>query len=1805
MPAKDLWSLQSLLKGFIMPFEDNYEEDLVPRIRDLIDGYSKNSILKEYLQNADDSGATELIVTFDRREHSSLKGTKFKAASGPSLIIQNNSNFKLKDFEAIVKISAQGKVEDPNSTGRFGQGFSSSFSISDHPSFVSSGRAYWFDVLKIAVAKEKVKSIQGWYIEDDKEEISDWISTFLLYNEIEGTAFRLPLRTESTASLGGISHEVFTFEDFLEWCHEWKSRSSGLLFLRHIQKLTLQEINEKNERIVHVEIRTTNTDEIKLISDRIQNEFSASLIVICERWKKNNVQLPLFKYEHHFTINFFDSVKNNSVETNESWAVVNGLFRGGNDVLIEQAIKVLNISPNPRKVLPWAGVAVPINEKGVIKKLDNPDIYSFLHLPIKSKHAVHIHGWFDLNPKRTEITADGKGNDKEILIEWNRLLFSEAVGPAWALLIDFIKNICPSNIYYSLWPKNSGDEFDDFLVEGFFQSAMNLECIRTKDKNGTFWNKPSDDIYYIPNVSNDLLLAIQEHFSIMAPKPTIHVLEGFKAIGHSLRDVTPESIREFLVEATQNIELPIPIDEIPISMLSRIDWLREIIIFCAEAETDQDYSYLEELPLSLTLNSNLDFVRGKKLVDANPNLSVFQNDKNLFVHPELVKIVKNAEVLPCSWLAPSLENYLVLLNEQIESYELSNKSWLESVIKLICSAEESEISKLKEAISMLAIVRQSNGEFTALRADRESPFYLQGSELNSIQYLLNAGMRVIHPDYITIYSPLMKWNDYEFIKKLNSRTLADYLIYLSVDEYVFFQNKEIREYLTNILVQDISWIDELGENEKKYLDDIPFLSSENGEVYAKNSEVKLYLPAGFKPPKHIHKLKGEFEIISTLDEKHHQMYLKMGFEEQNPINYLKQVILPFIDNKPLVDDVIKISEWLANSWDELVNELDEVEKNDLISSLSSAYFVIDSDRTLNQVGHYYHPTFFANLPTAMQDDNYSPYTFKDPVTQNNWMKLLTILGASNSIIPAHIVSLAQTVVKEENVKMAIELINYISNHYEIFENMKFEGKNILSFLSAMPWIPAQRTSDTVLFPEGEFKKLQKPNQLILNRDYKKVGGVYYCISSRIKLGKKDEDAEFSEFQMAKEIGLLVTLPNESIFNSFRRLINLSSSRHTRVERLDEYAKAFYKYLGLSTIFPTHIPQDIKDKGVLIKNNWLSASKVFQRPIKLTGIFSWDELITNDGIESQLAEGLKKLGVEEKPDVVYLVNFLRELPQNQKLTTQDLKDAKAILSELQNSLGEFNHTNIPLLSRSDKLLDAGQLYLKDLDSYDRSTRKNEELEFCQQQFKMLAEDCGVLSLASNIHAKLDNNNSVKSLESIGLLGDAIRSDEFKSAILRLIYHEGKIEVDEMNHEYIDSLLPENLYLMEYLVVNYSVEDTWIYDDLTAVTFQDIDERSLYVLKQDDEEDICESIAAFISDTSSLGRDSFSIIGRILRNRLFSFEEIKSLLDQKNIKTFPEKIIFDEDISLYDDFGNKAEEYFSSDDPESESEETDVIDEQFKPNLVGGEIPPPTKPKSKNFKTEKDDDCDKQKGSSRTNGNNLYSGSHQRNGSSYPNGKSDRKHEKSASDIVSPNDRKPLYVSREKEIDTKEVQDKKTIATEIGNKGENYILNHSSDYIIANSHRFEKASVNNKGYDILELNSEGEVVRYIEVKTLTGVWGEGGVAVTKSQLEFAQVNDNWWLFVVENINTQKPNVFLFENPVQDANRFMFDNSWKQLSKTDTKVYEEKPQLGDKYMLLNGVYEICKIDKKGEFHKVILQELNSGEQIKKKFDPTWEKY
>jgi hypothetical protein len=1801
-----------------MPFEDNYEEDLVPRIRDLIDGYSKNSILKEYLQNADDSGATELTVTFDKRTFSSLEGSVFQASMGPSLVISNNATFAEKDFRAIVKISAQGKVEDPNSTGRFGQGFSSSFSVSDHPSFVSNGRAYWFDVLKIAVAKGQEKSIQGWYLKEDKEEIDSWLQTFSFNETLVGTTFRLPLRTESTANIGNISHEIFKFDDFLKWCREWKAGSSGMLFLRHVQKLTLQEIDENGDQIVHCCISTDNVSEIKTISDTIQREFNSGLIEICNEWKTSERTLPMFKYNHEFQVRSYDRLSKKFREKKEKWAVVNGIFRGENDCLIDQAIKVLTISPNPRKVLPWAGVAVQINENNVVKKVDSSQLFTFLPLPMTSKYPVHIHGWFDLNPKRTEITNDGDGHDKEILVHWNNLLFEEAIGKAWAYLIDFVKESCPSTTYYALWPKTSRDDFDEPIIKGFYQKMLNLKCLNVKGKDSQFWASPQADIYHLPRCSQELKIALNEHFSTLSPAPPMHVLEEFEKINNEITTITPGFVRNYLTEQAAKLALPVSFDNLSIDMLSKLEWFKEVFVYCAEANETNDYKLVEGLPLELNLAGKVDYISSKRIVTTKPRLSIFKDNKELFVCKDLAEILSNAAVLPDCWLPHSLENYLIVLSSLIESYDKSDKLWLESVIDLVCSSGEDEIYLSNDKIKELKIVAETSGEFLSLGADNDAPFHYKSNEIVNIPIMKAAGMKVIAPEYLDLYKPLVQLKRHDFIKELKSNTLAQHLLYLPEEDYCFFEAVEVRDYIINILVQDLSWFADLSKKEKGYLYNMPFLVTDNGNIISKNSSKQLYLPAGFNAPEHISNLNGKFEIIDVETDKHRELYLKMGFVEQTAKNYMSKVILPFIASNPAADDVINISKWLANNWDELVQDLTEAEVNDVLDSLSSTQFVIDNGNTLNYAYNYYHPDFYSSLPKGLQDSDFKPHTFEDKLTQDNWIRLLDKLGISKIIIPQHIVSMVTSISQSSDVVKSIELLNYISNHFECFEEMKFNNRPLFSCMSELDWIAVEQREDKVLSPEKVFRPLDKPKNLILSSDFKKAGGVFYRISSKIKLGKKDEHGDFSEFKIAKKIGILTSLPIDAVFNSFNRLRYLNASGDRIHENVIDYAKEFYRYLGRNAqVHPTLIPETVTEQSLIIKGNWLSSQKVFQQPIKLTGIFSWGELLENEASDSNLAEGLKKLGVMEKPSFDYLINFMRDLPRGKKLDPQQLKDAKAILAELQDNFDNINTNDFPILSRTDKLFSAEQLYIKDIESYEASLNKNENLEFCQQQFKTLAEHIGVLSLAEYMTAELDPEKSIHADEENTELDKAIRASYFKTAILRLMHHEAKLSSDDTAHADIEHLLPKKLNLMDSLTINYSINDTWIYDDLTAVTFKDAQNKTLYILNQDDNEDICESIASFISDAADLGRDCFSIISRILRNELFSLEETKSLLDQKNIKSLPEEIVFEEDISLYEEPELAAEEV-SGNDVEAEQSHYSHKDKENgelskQPVFEVGnaessieDIPPPTTPKS-DIDTSSSILGNQTRGSSGSGGKLSGTLSLNRGDMTEDKGRGSQGislGQKSSMDIISPNDRKPVYVGKGKEATTDSHDKQEAFATEIGNRGEEYILENAKTYKLSPQNNMRKAPTNNKGFDIEEIDESGSTIRYIEVKTLSGPWGVGGVALTSSQLEFAQVNDNWVLFIVENINTVHPSVYVLDNPVQSANRYMFDSSWKQLSKDLSAKVENTPSTGDNYKLPDGIYEISEVISKGIFQKVKLKHIETKVESTRKFDQLWEK-
>jgi len=1798
-------------------FEVDYEEDLVPRIRDLIDSYGKDSILKEYLQNADDSSATELIVTFDKSKYPELDNTIFKSANSNALLLSNNSQFKEKDFKSIVKISAQGKTDDANSTGRFGQGFSSSFSISDHPSFVSNGRAYWFDILRSAVSKNKQKSIQGWEYEKSNE-IEEWLSTFNtagLNRNFKGTIFRLPLRDSITSINSKISNEIFTFSDFLKWVDDWKESSENLLFLRHIHKLVLQEIDENGQQIIHLEIKTKNYNEIENVNNTIQKEFdnSDNLLNICKDWEKNATPLPLFNYQHIFEVKYFERETHSYKTENKIYAVVNGLFRGKNNILIEYAKKVLNITPNPRKVLPWAGVAVEINKEG--KPIGTKSkLFTFLPLPIESKYPIHIHGWFDLNPKRTEITSVGSEYDKETLIKWNKLLLQEGVGRAWAMLTESLKKY--NNAHYPFWAKSTEFDLDENIINGFYQYIATLHCFFIQFKNKSGWISPKKTKLYYTNSKNDILLnAFKEHFPIVKIKPPKYIIDNFKEISIELVELTPEYVREYLEEKSKALEFPVALEAISIVMLQKKEWLIEIIKYCAD--NGEDYSLIDGLPLELTLDGKIYKVGVNTFFDENPSLSLFQGKKHLFIDIDIVKSIgENVENLPSSWIMPTLENKIILINSYIEEKEMS-KEWILEVVDLIIFSKEDEFIEAKDEIEHLKIVYQEDETFTTLSSNIEdfSPFIPRDEDRKSnLNFYSEIQMNLVHYDYIDIYAKLLKFKG--LITQLTSKSMIDHL--LALDEHSFLLKNDIREFVIQIISDNISWFSVLDESQKFKLSTIPFIKTVQDNIYSQDTSVTLFLPTNFEPLEHIESLKGEYELVAVkADTNLYSLYEKMGIEEQNISNYMENIIIPFLKNS---DDKLSrkmVLKWLSEKWRDIKHELNDDIKDELKSS--KIIPTAQDESVLLGIDEIYLPDVI--LPDVLDDNPYKTINFMNKEVQEDWIDLLDELGANNHVMSKHILYKVETIVEKNDKDKAIKLANYIANNFEVFEPMLYKEKHILEVLKDYAWLPVEYPKD-IFKPKDPYKKLQKPTELILRDDAKLVGGYYFVLDSTVKLGKKDESVEYSARDMAKLLGITVSLPIESVFESFRELMKLNPSNG----QVLNYAKTFYKYIG--RIYPDRIDFDSDEATILIDGQWISPKYVYQQKINLTGTYNWSELVGDLEKETNLSKGLILLGVREKPEFDFLIEQLESIPLDILLDKKQLNDAKALLKEIRNDdenlFSQFNE--LPLLTTDNKLILSSKLFINDLDDYNKAENKNNDILFCHDSYRSLARGLGVRSLVDSYESKIDYYEECESQYDIDKI---LKRDSFKEAILRLLFHDKVIKEEEINDDILQSVFPSKIIFVNKLVIKYFIDELFLYKSEETTYNED---RTLYILDQEDEEDMIELIAKYISEPKNtnsnreLTKDSFGYIGRILREKM-SHEKIKDFLDKKKIVPLPREFNIDDEPDLY---GNVDKSYMESDEvtvdmdvvseeefeeeaytPAGESQGIEIqssYHSSIQPTMTSSEnkeedessnteIAPPTKPRSSSESVEANTSRSNkpiQKNSDRSSGFNQQATPTKTT--------TQRKTNTPFSDT------KHAHVYKRKEHENDQYITKNSFKKEIGEKGEDYIIEHQEKYILSPKNSLTKAPINNKGFDIFETDSNGNVVRYIEVKSKLSEWGDGGVAITNNQYEFAQKEkDKWWLFVVEHVDTEYTKVYRLPNPVLEVNRYVFDGSWKLLSLEQSSVTKIEPNIGDRYIVNLDDEErelkIINVKKRGALYKVELLAA-SGQKYKKKFDKNWRK-
>ena len=130
--------------------------------------------------------------------------------------------------------------------------------------------------------------------------------------------------------------------------------------------------------------------------------------------------------------------------------------------------------------------------------------------------------------------------------------------------------------------------------------------------------------------------------------------------------------------------------------------------------------------------------------------------------------------------------------------------------------------------------------------------------------------------------------------------------------------------------------------------------------------------------------------------------------------------------------------------------------------------------------------------------------------------------------------------------------------------------------------------------------------------------------------------------------------------------------------------------------------------------------------------------------------------------------------------------------------------------------------------------------------------------------------------------------------------------------------------------------------------------------------------------------------------------------------------------------------------------------------------------------------------------------------------------------------------------------------------------------------------NPGYDIKLLNAQKNKETYIEVKGTAGPWSKG-VAMTWKQFLHSQKNKGRsYLFVVENVLGKKPKLFKISDPAHLAQRFVFDDGWRNFANgqnkdSNNKKKELRELEGKKIRWGNEGAEILKIEEVKESSKL----------------------
>ena len=537
---------------FLAGTDYGQHEDLCDRLNSILRKYPADStIFQEFIQNADDAQASEIIFILDHRDNypdeklfSHGKAWK-NLQKMPALCIVNNRKFSERDIEGITRLGKGAKDQSPEMIGKFGIGFTVSYHLTDCPSFLSCAEGGVPENLctldptcRFVHGASKANPGRRWKVtEEHVKELPEQFSPYLARDlpqlatlapncmqEIDKygyVVFRLPLtRMDLTkqqcpdytkqrlpskvrSSRNKLSNKAFGPKEVLKLFHEFRATSKDmLLFLNNLRHISVFEITRDGKYIHHF------TNSVSIPSQYLQqcDQFSVYTKKVFQDIKPGMNPKPGMSASHQVKVLHVESRQcpsgDFSVKDTTSWLVQR-------NVVMDRVKPALLQTALEHSLRPIGGIAAQLS---LPKPSIEHHVFCFLPMPLLSLLPVHVNGHFVVDDSRKHFEKV----KHEGLSEWNQSLINHVIAPTYADFILKAKQLIGTlsdgqKWFYQLFPGSDpiGELGELKLVEALYKEMLSrnepiLLCEQTpqSDCQPLKWLKVTEAYFCVRYMSN-------------------------------------------------------------------------------------------------------------------------------------------------------------------------------------------------------------------------------------------------------------------------------------------------------------------------------------------------------------------------------------------------------------------------------------------------------------------------------------------------------------------------------------------------------------------------------------------------------------------------------------------------------------------------------------------------------------------------------------------------------------------------------------------------------------------------------------------------------------------------------------------------------------------------------------------------------------------------------------------------------------------------------------------------------------------------------------------------------------------------------------------------------------------------------------------------------------------------------------------------------------------------------------------------------------------------------------------------------